>query len=176
MTVGDAFRKVPVGGIGPEGRTVVAWTLVSVEDYEWVSAMSWSLAGLKGYPQTAIPRGDGTYRMAKLHRLILGEPEGLQVDHINGDRLDNRRENLREATNSQNRAGFSSGKPGATGVRGVYLTKHGTYTARVTHMYKVHQKSGFKTLEEAVAWRNDKGEELHGEHYFANEMEREKRA
>ena len=37
-----------------------------------------------------------------LHREILQPPDGLYVDHINGDVLDNRRENLRIVTNSQN--------------------------------------------------------------------------
>lgn len=37
-----------------------------------------------------------------MHRLILDAPKGLDIDHINGDGLDNRRENLRIATRSQN--------------------------------------------------------------------------
>lgn len=37
-----------------------------------------------------------------LHRFIMGFPSGKEIDHKNGDRLDNRKENLREATRSQN--------------------------------------------------------------------------
>ena len=39
-----------------------------------------------------------------MHREILNTPEGLDTDHINGDGLDNRRENIRVSTKSQNQA------------------------------------------------------------------------
>ncbi len=38
-----------------------------------------------------------------MHRLIMNPPKGMEVDHINGNRLDNRRENLRIVTSQQNK-------------------------------------------------------------------------
>lgn len=55
-----------------------------------------------------------------LHRVITGVLPGLDVDHINGDTLDNRRENLRIATRSQNLAN-NRRVAGATGYRGVTM-------------------------------------------------------
>jgi hypothetical protein len=47
--------------------------------------------------------GGGLQKAVLLHRMILEVPHGLYVDHINGDGLDNRRENLRLCTTSQNK-------------------------------------------------------------------------
>ena len=64
-----------------------------------------------------------------MHRLIMGEPKGKQVDHWNHDTLDNRRSNLRIVTNRQNnenRAGAY--KNSKSGIRGVspFKSNHGT--------------------------------------------------
>jgi hypothetical protein len=83
--------------------------LVDDEDAEWLRRFSWSAEVQK-------PRRDGHRRVyarraewdgkrqryISMHRDIMGRPVGVQVDHINGDGLDNRRVNLRLATHAQN--------------------------------------------------------------------------
>lgn len=81
-----------------KGKTAI----VDDADYDWLSQWKWRY-GFKGYPKAHIWNDERTKRRTiEMHRLIMGEPAGLQVDHINGDPLDNRRENLRLATNAQN--------------------------------------------------------------------------
>lgn len=72
---------------------VVAFTQIDEVDLPLVSSRRWSLSPA-GYAVAAYG--------VKLHRLILGAKGKISVDHQNGDRLDNRRANLRLATTSQN--------------------------------------------------------------------------
>jgi hypothetical protein len=56
-----------------------------------------------------------------MHRVIMNAPAGVQVDHANGDRLDNRRSNLRLCDQTLNNANRRAGKPSRSGFRGVYF-------------------------------------------------------
>lgn len=65
-------------------------------DFEFLNEWNWYL-GLEGYAQTH--QND---RLVRMHRLLLNPPEHLECDHVNGDRLDNRKSNLRVCTRAQN--------------------------------------------------------------------------
>lgn len=54
------------------------------------------------YAGTNVRKPGGGWRAVKMHRLILDAPKGVLVDHRDGDGLNNRRANLRFATNAQN--------------------------------------------------------------------------
>lgn len=87
-----------------------------------------------------------------LHRLIFCLRHGYYpptVDHINGDRSDNRIENLRHAEEHENCANRKKMANNTTGVPGVRRHRDGRYEARVQFKGKRHQVGSFKTLEEA---------------------------
>ena len=69
--------------------------LVDDADYDALMVRSWCYD--KGYAWAKI---DG--RKQSMHRWLLGGPEGLEIDHINSNGCDNRRQNLRTATRAQN--------------------------------------------------------------------------
>lgn len=91
-------------------------TFVSDQDAD-VSTYSWS--GFQVNPGKIYASRRVNGRTIYLHRELLKPPVGLYVDHINGDGLDNRRENLRLATGSQNAVNRKPTKA-LSGYRGVH--------------------------------------------------------
>ena len=93
-------------------------------------------------------------RIIELHRWLMGEPEGLYIDHINGDTLDNRRSNLRaikNSTNIRNGKVRTNNKSGVTGVR--FRADRNKWCATIRVDYKVISLGHFKLFEDAVVAR-----------------------
>lgn len=89
-------------------------------------------------------------------------PDG-QVDHINGDRLDNRISNLRIATHGQNRANSRAGKNNLLGVKGVFKTRSGKFVAQIRAGKKQRHIGTFLTVKEASEAYRKAAEKYHGE-------------
>ncbi len=115
---------------------------IDAADYPKVAELgAWAPSG-KGY---ASARVQGRKRIY-LHRLILDAPDGIEVDHINGDHLDNRRSNLRFVTHSQN----MQNRTKARYLRGVKKLPSGRYGARLQLDKKYIHLGVFNTAEGAV--------------------------
>jgi hypothetical protein len=87
----------------PLSRGMVA--IVDDEDFEWLSQWKWCCIGKGLYAgRMAYRKTDGGLLCQNIlmHRLIANTPDGMYTDHINGDKLDNRRENLRICTITEN--------------------------------------------------------------------------
>jgi hypothetical protein len=116
-------------------------SIVDIEDLALVKQCRWS-----------VRKGGYAYsKLGSLHRLILNPPDDLQVDHINGNRLDNRRCNLRAVTCAQNHQGFRSPDKRGIGIRGVNRTRYGRFEACVKASGVRHWLGTFATAEEASA-------------------------
>ena len=100
------------------------------------------------------------------HRLVFLFHHGIlpaQVDHRNGDKADNRIENLRRANHSQNQVNTPD-RPSASGLRGVReVTKTGRWMARVYLNGKEIRVGTFDTMEQASIAYRAKMRELFGE-------------
>lgn len=66
---------------------------------------------------------DGYKINVRMHRVIAGTPDGMETDHIDGNGLNNRRENLRHATVAQNRKNQRILQANKSGIKGVYWNK-----------------------------------------------------
>jgi hypothetical protein len=76
--------------------------LVDDADFEWLNRWKWQAArGGHTYYAVRTDYSEGRKRKISMHRLIMGAPEGVEIDHQDRDGLNNRRENLRLATRSQ---------------------------------------------------------------------------
>lgn len=105
-------------------------------------------------------RDDEKLRYIGLHREIMSIVLGRAletheyVDHINGDGLDNRRENLRLATNSQNQMNKRVPKNNRSGYKGVlYLRRKRKWQASITINRKQIQLGRFASKDDAIAAR-----------------------
>ncbi|HIE8239221.1 TPA: HNH endonuclease [Salmonella enterica] len=110
----------------------------------------------KGYLRVSLTR-DGVRRLFKVHRLIYWLHTGIwpngHVDHINGDTLDNRIENLREATAAQNQHNKFNPQYSPTGYVGV-VKRVGHYAAQVTIDGKNRYVNGFHDAKHAALFRD----------------------
>ena len=81
-------------------------SLVDDNDYGWLSQNKWQF---DRYAYRTIKVGKKK-RSVRMHREIMKPPKGMVVDHINGNKTDNRRENLRVVTQSDNGINRHCGK------------------------------------------------------------------
>ena len=126
-----------------------------------LSQISWYV-NTNGY---AVNRNNHIY--IRMHRRVLelhgvDVPEGYDVDHINGNRLDNRFENLRVCNRSQNLANSPGRYHNQHGFRGVQR-KGKKYRGVVWKDGHQHNTKVFDTPEEAARAREILASELHGE-------------
>ena len=95
-------------------------------------------------------KGKTSRKVMFLHRFIMDPPNNMQVDHINMNQLDNRRENLRIVTNAENQQNRRSYKNSSTKVRGVSWDKaRNKYKAAIRKDGKTYGLGRFNTIEEA---------------------------
>lgn len=137
-------------------------------DYEWLSLYRWHL--FKGRKQNYAARSyfnDGKWSHRKMHQDILRtKGRRLVADHINGDGLDNRRENLRLASPSQNaRNQRAKGKF----LKGVSYHK-GRYVARICCEGKSIALGSFDSEVEAASAYNKAATSLFKEFALINFM------
>lgn len=119
------------------------FALVDDEDYDRVSKYKWTLEVRKGGLRYA--RASVAGKVVRLHRFILGLPTGVgNVDHQDGDGLNNTKKNILDSTRSQNMRNGRKHRDGKSKYRGVMPFKGNRWIASLW-------LGTFKTEEEAAA-------------------------
>lgn len=128
-------------------------TIVDDEDYEQLVQYNWYYHN--GYAVRKSSRKTKDRKTLYLHRILLN-PGNQYIDHINGNKLDNRKENLRVASRSQNAMNTNKLKNKTSIYKGVYLYKRtGKWIARISLNGKCYSLGCFvNEIDAAKAYDN----------------------
>lgn len=135
--------------------------LVDDEDFDYLNQWKWHFS--KGYAARHKPRTEG-HALIFMHCVIMQSPRDKDTDHINGDRLDNRRKNLRICTRAQNIQNRGATIKNACGYKGVCFDKsRNKWSAEINTNKKRIHLGRFDTPEDAARAYDAAARRLHGE-------------
>lgn len=151
-----------------------AYTIVSEEDFEALSKKKWRLSPA-GYAMTTIKKQrDGKIYKSTIcmHTIINKTPNGMFTDHINGNKLDNRKENLRTATAQQNQMNKKTSKHSEVGLKGIRKCKTtGKWRINMSINGKYTALGRTSCLGKAIKIYNQSAKKYHGEFARLNARE-----
>lgn len=147
--------------------------IINDEDFDLIQNYSWIAQYVKHrnvyYAVTALPVVNGKQPAISMHRLIMGAPKGVLVDHKNRNTLDNRKENLRLCNTFESARNKGVSKRNSTGLKGVsFCPSRNKYQALIGYNNKLIFLGRFDTAEQASMAYETKAQELHGEFYHKN--------
>jgi hypothetical protein len=148
-------RRIPLGHD--------LFTLVDAADYKELSKYNWHVSRHGGRPYVTARKGG---KPVSMHREIMQPPPGYVVDHIDHNRLNHRRCNLRVCTRQQNQANMG---PRGGSSRFVGVTRCGNkWRAKIEYQGKCFNLGTFADEVEAAKARDRKAYELHGPYAYLN--------
>ena len=148
---------------------------VDYEDFLWLKQWKW-YSSKRGYARRNVV-GTADTASTLIQRVILEfhghDLIGMDVDHINGNPLDNRKSNLRIVSHQQNCFNRKISRNNSTGYKGVSLYRpNGKYKAFIKVNYKQIHLGYFTTPEDAADAYNEAALEYFGECAQLNNIKR----
>lgn len=128
------------------------FAIVDDEDFELVSNHKWTFG--HGYAYRNIRVKSKYICRVYMHRLILNPRPGFVTDHINRDKLDNRRCNLRETTQGINCLNSSLRKSNKSGFTGIFKYPYSWGASIQLNGIKINL-GHFKNKEDAILARKN---------------------
>lgn len=153
------MKEIKLNGKNGIGKV----TIVDDVDFEWLNKYTWNV--VDGYARATVDGVSDTF----MHMILITRTNGQQIDHINRNRLDNRRENLRLCTRSENQYNIGLRKDNRSGARGVYYhIRDKRWIAKTKVQGERIHIGSFKTKEDAVIAYNEFVKKHHKEFAFVN--------
>jgi hypothetical protein len=145
--------------------------IVDDDDYEYLSQFKWRLN--RGYASHSISMGkrDGkrVFINVQMHRLINKTPNGMYTDHLNRDKLDNRKSNLRTCTLSQNQMNHAKRQGAVSKYKGVSFCKQtGKWKSAIRVEGRGITIGRFSLEDDAALAYNDNAKQYFGEFAYLN--------
>lgn len=141
------------------------YALVDDEDYDSLSQYKWYCSS-NGYACRRPASG-----IVYMHRVLAMPINGLETDHINRNRLDNQKHNLRPLTRTLNNMNSPSEKNSSSKYRGVYFCKaRHKWIAQISINRKPKNLGGFNSEEDAARVYNEAAEKYYGSVAYKNEV------
>lgn len=126
-----------------------AEAVVDDSDFEWLSTFKWH--DCHGYAATWLTL-DGVRKKRRMHQLLMPRVAGKYTDHINRNKLDNRRVNLRSVTRGDNNRNSGLPKHNTSGIKGVVWTGR-CWMAQISFDNRHFYIGSYPTKELAAAAR-----------------------
>ena len=126
--------------------------LVDDEDFEYLNQhkwYAWQPMGRKMFYAMRNIQSNGKFTTQSMHTAIMNSPKRKEVDHINGDALDNRRSNLRTVSNRENQSNRRQHRKDPTSLGASLDKRCNRYYARIRVGGKQLCLGYFDTKEEA---------------------------
>ena len=137
--------------------------IVDDDDFDEIAKHKWYYNCGYAKRHTRLGKG-GKREVFLMHRVIAKTPAGMDTDHKNHDKLDNRKENLRCCLHSQNMANTRKYSVNKSGYKGVYWAKHTKKWRAQIRLKSVKIHVGyFHTKEASAAAYDRKAKEIWGE-------------
>lgn len=166
MTIHQNTKQIPL----TQGR----FAIIDADMYDFLMQWKWCCDG-KGYAHRnqyiGKINGKSKGKTIRMHRLIIDTPADMQIDHINGDKLDNRRENLRLCSHQENLHNKKKTR-GKSIYKGVWKNKQTIpWTAEIRASGIKYFLGNFSTEIEAAKAYNEAAIKHHGEFARLNQLD-----